>query len=430
MTDPDQLAEWVQQSRARSLELVADLTPDQLMGPRLGIVNPLLWEIGHVAWFQEKWALRHALGEAPLRFDGDALWDSSAVAHGTRWDLPLPTIEQTKAYVCEVRDRVVDRLRRDAGGREFRYLALYTVFHEDMHDEAFMYTRQTLGYAAPSISADARALASGVGPLAGDAQVPGGTFSIGAGQSEPFVFDNEKWAHPVAVAEFEIARAPVTQSEFAAFVEAAGYQRPEFWSDAGWGWRSQADARQPAYWRRHGADWERRHFDRWGALEPHHPVIHVNWYEAEAYCGWARRRLPTEAEWEAAAALEAAFDGQFAPRKRRFPWGDDPPKPSHANLDSTALGCLDVAALPEGDSAFGCRQMIGNIWEWTASDFLPYPGFQPDMYADYSQPWFHTHRVLRGGCWATRARLLRNTWRNFYPPERRDVWAGFRTCAL
>jgi iron(II)-dependent oxidoreductase len=140
--------------------------------------------------------------------------------------------------------------------------------------------------------------------------------------------------------------------------------------------------------------------------------------------------LPTEAEWEAAAALEPKADGTgFTGRKRRFPWGDEPPAPAHANLDARALACVDVGALPAGDSAFGCRQMIGNVWEWTSSDFLPYPGFAADMYADYSQPWFQTHKVLRGGCWVTRARLLRNTWRNYYTPDRRDVWAGFRTCA-
>jgi iron(II)-dependent oxidoreductase len=152
-------------------------------------------------------------------------------------------------------------------------------------------------------------------------------------------------------------------------------------------------------------------------------VLHVNWHEAEAYCRWAGRRLPTEAEWELAAA--GGLDGS----KRRFPWGEERPTPELANLDWRALGCVDVAAFPAGDSVFGCRHMIGNVWEWTASDFLPYPGFVADPYKEYSAPWFGTHKVLRGGCWATRSRLLRNTWRNFYLPDRRDVWAGFRTCA-
>ncbi|HTU21401.1 MAG TPA: SUMF1/EgtB/PvdO family nonheme iron enzyme [Gemmataceae bacterium] len=257
--------------------------------------------------------------------------------------------------------------------------------------------------------------------------MPGGTFMLGGTPEEPFVFDNEKWAHPVSLRPFAIARAPVTQSEFAAFVEADGYRRPELWSEVGWHWRQTAQAEQPLYWQRDRHGWLRRDFDRWLPLEPHRPVLHVSWYEAEAYCRWAGRRLPTEAEWEAAAA---ASGPDLAVPKRRFSWGDTPPDATRAQLDGYALGCCDVAALPAGDSAWGCRQMIGNVWEWTADAFGPYPGFTPDPYRDYSQPWFATHKVLRGGAWMTRSRLLRNTWRNFYKPERRDVWAGFRTCAL
>jgi iron(II)-dependent oxidoreductase len=158
--------------------------------------------------------------------------------------------------------------------------------------------------------------------------------------------------------------------------------------------------------------------------------MHVSWYEADAYAKWAGRRLPTEAEWEMAAAAEPEAGGcGILPRKRLYPWGDEPPTPGRANLDGTETGVLPVAALPAGDSAFGCRQMIGNVWEWTASDFLPYPEFAADPYKEYSAPWFGAHKVLRGGCWMTRPRLIRNTWRNFYTPDRRDVWAGFRTCA-
>jgi iron(II)-dependent oxidoreductase len=426
----DALLDLIPEARQRTFDLVADLADEQLMGPRLAIVNPLRWEIAHVAWFQEHWVLRHGLGEPPMRADGDALYDSSAVAHDTRWDLPLPSRADTLAYMGEVRDRVIHRLQREDPSPRLLYLALYTVFHEDMHDEAFTYTRQTLGYPAPPGPAD-RAGAD-AGPFPGDASVPGGTFLLGGGTEELFVFDNEKWAHPVEVAPFRIARSPVTQEEFAAFVGDGGYARRELWSEGGWAWRAGVLAEGPAYWRRRAAGgWERRDFDRWVPLEPHRPVLHVNWHEAEAFCRWAGRRLPTEAEWEAAAALEPRADGTgYSGRKRRFPWGDAAPTPARANLDARALGCVDVGALPAGDSAFGCRQMIGNVWEWTSSDFLPYPGFTPDMYSDYSQPWFRTHKVLRGGCWVTRARLLRNTWRNFYPPDRRDVWAGFRTCAV
>jgi iron(II)-dependent oxidoreductase len=156
----------------------------------------------------------------------------------------------------------------------------------------------------------------------------------------------------------------------------------------------------------------------------------VCWHEAEAWSRWAKRRLPTENEWEAAASCERSAAGELVDARRRHPWGDAPADARTANLDFRAAGCADVAAHAAGDSAFGCRQLLGNVWEWTASDFMPFPGFEPGPYRDYSQPWFGTHKVLRGGCFVTRSRIARNAYRNFYTPERRDVWAGFRTCAL
>jgi iron(II)-dependent oxidoreductase len=430
-----ELAAWVHDARQRTFDLIADLSDEQLFGPQLAIINPLLWEIGHVSWFQEKWVLRTAAAQPPIRRNADALYDSAAVHHDTRWDLPLPSRDETLAYIRAVRDRVADRLERGEADDRERYFVRLSVFHEDMHTEAFTYTRQTLGYPAPRFTrapeaAPAAPLDSDADPIAGDAEIPGGTFLLGAlrpfdrstgsGQAthEPFVFDNEKWAHPVDVRPFAIARAAVTQAEFAAFVDGGGYANRAWWSEAGWRWRAQAQAEHPMHWRRH-AGWMRRDFDRWLPLEPHRPVIHVNWFEADAYCRWAGRRLPTEAEWEVAAA---GYD------KRRFPWGAGRPRPQHANLAWQHMGCVDVGALPAGDSAFGCRQMIGNVWEWTNSVFGPYPGFEVDPYKEYSEPWFHTHMVLRGGAWPTQPRLLRNTWRNFYQPHRRDVWGGFRTC--
>jgi iron(II)-dependent oxidoreductase len=294
-----------------------------------------------------------------------------------------------------------------------------------MHAEAFTITRQTLAYPAPPPAGGPGAgLAGGDAPWGGDAPVAGGSFRLGAEPGAAFVFDNEQWAHPVELRPFAIARAPVTQAEFAAFVEDGGYRRRTLWGAEGWAWRQREGAEQPAYWRREARGWRRRDFDRWVPLEPHRPVVHVNWYEAEAYCRWAGRRLPTEAEWEAAAS-RAPGGG----RKSPHPWGDGEPTPGRANLDGGARGCVGVAAHPEGDSPCGCRQMTGNVWEWTADPFLPYPGFAPGPYKEYSAPWFGDHKVLRGGCWATRGRMLRNTWRNFYRPERRDVFAGFRTCA-
>ena len=184
----------------------------------------------------------------------------------------------------------------------------------------------------------------------------------------------------------------------------------------------------PAYWSRGENGWLRRHYNQWVSMEEHAPVIHVSWYEAEAYCNWANRRLPTEAEWEMAASAEPEGNGITA-RKRRYPWGDDPVTENRANLNSRFMGCVDVGAFPEGDSAFGCRQMLGNVWEWTSSPFYSFPGYIVDFpYKEYSAPWFGYRKVLKGGAWATRSRLANNNFRNFFQPHRNDIFAGFRTC--
>ena len=424
-----QLIDYAIDARSRTLELIADLSDDHLIGPQLKIVNPPLWEIGHIAWFQEHWILRHHLQKSPIRADGDTLYDSSNVHHDTRWSLPLPSRQGTLDYMQQVLDSVIDQLQTREPGAEATYFSLLATFHEDMHTEALTYTRQTHGYPAPELTLDGVAAPGAGGPWPGDVEIPGGTYLLGSPPDLPFVFDNEKWAHAVEVQPFAMARAPVTNAEFAGFVDSQGYQRQEFWSPEGWLWRQQSGAEHPVYWQYDGG-WWRRHFDQLVPLEPYCPVIHVNWYEAEAYCRWAGRRLPTEAEWELAASAEPSADGQgITSHKRHYPWGDAMPTPEHANMGWQAMGCMPVNALPKSDSAFGCRQMIGNVWEWTRTDFGPYPGFSADPYKDYSEPWFTGHKVLRGGCWTTRMRLIRNSWRNFYPPHRRDVLGGVRTCA-
>ena len=427
---PRELIAQMEDARARTLTLIEGLDAEQLMGPRLPTVNPLRWEIGHAAYFHEYWVLRQHLGEAPGHPAVDRLYDSITIAHDTRWDLPLPPLDQTLGYMDGVLQRVRHHLANDGPDPKRDYLTQYAVFHEDMHTEAFTYTRQTLSYPAPKIGAtmDGSRQAGGI---EADVEIPGGEFILGARPGDGFAFDNEKWGHSVQVQPFRIARATVSNTDFAVFVEDGGYRRPALWDEEGWQWRAAAGLEHPVYWRRGAEGWEWRHFDRWRPLSPDAAVIHVSWHEARAWCRWAGRRLPTELEWEVAAAGEPTANGRtLAPVKRRYPWGDAPPDPSRANLDGGALGTIDVAALPAGDSAFGCRQMLGNAWEWTDTVFEPYPGFTPDMYRDYSMPLFGQTRVLRGGGWATRSRLIRNTWRNYYGPDRNDVFAGFRTCAL
>ncbi|MBA2525836.1 MAG: ergothioneine biosynthesis protein EgtB [Pyrinomonadaceae bacterium] len=445
----------LKETRALTIELVVDLNNTQLIGPPLQIVNPLRWEIAHIAWFQEFWLLRHLRSQPPILKHGDELYDSARVAHDTRWDLPLLNRDETFSYMGQVLERVIEQTcygshrLRDAEGYDEEYFLNLVLLHEQMHDEAITYTRQTLSYSPPAIgtaerqagdvaAADRMRLA-GQTPrliqdddvLRGDAEVPGGKFTIGSTSEQGFVFDNEQFAHEVEIAPFTISKTAVTNDEFRDFVEDAGYRRSELWTLEGWQWRTSVCAEHPVYWRGEGnSRWLRRNFDEWVSLNERLPAININWYEADAYCRWAGRRLPTETEWELAASAEPAAGGRgITTHKRRYPWGIGSPTLELANLDWRAMGCISVDALPNSDGAFGCRQMIGNVWEWTASDFKPYPGFIAGPYKEYSEPWFGDHKVLRGGCWATHSRLIHNTYRNFYTPDRRDVWTGFRTCA-
>ena len=429
-----ELVEQLKDARTRELELFSDLTEEQLVGPPMPIIEPPLWEVGHVGWFQERWILHRLDGAASLSPNADQLYDSFNIANTRRWSLRYPKRGETLAYLAAVLERCISRLDGRKPSAEEVYFYRLATYHEDMHGETLTHIRQTLGYTAPTLS-KASGPETPAAPEPGfelhDVEIPGGTYWLGATAEIPFVFDNEKWAHPVAVRPYHISATPVTNAEFQRFVAAGGYQQRELWSEEGWRWRQEAKAEHPVYWRREGDQWLWRRFDALAPLELFQPVIHVNWHEASAYCAWAGRRLPTEAEWELAASAQPAADGRgISDHKRLYPWGDEPPTPPRANLDSAAMGCLDVRALPAGDSALGCRQMIGNVWEWTADTFDAYPGFELGPYETYSAPSFGQQKVLRGGCWATRSRLIRNTFRNFYTPDRNNIFAGFRTCAL
>jgi iron(II)-dependent oxidoreductase len=349
----------LEEALSTTRKLFAVIEGERLLGPLLAIANPPLWELGHVAWFHEFWVHRRGDPAAPSRIPGaDALYDSSRVAHDSRWSLPLPNLEATWDHLDGVVARTRDQLARAEPDDELAYFVALSLFHHDMHNEAFTYTWHTLGYPPAGASGP-----SPVGPgEAGDVTIPAGPFELGSRPRTGFVFDNEKWAHVVALDAFAIARLPVTNREFLRFVEDGGTT--------------------PRDWRKSGHGWQLRRYDRWVDLPADEPVMHVSWHEAEAYCRWSGRRLPTEAEWER-AALEGAMQG------------------------------------------------TGAVWEWTSSRFTPYPGFSPDPYRDYSAPWFvQDHRVLRGGSFATPARLVRPRFRNFFKPERADVFCGFRTCAV
>jgi iron(II)-dependent oxidoreductase len=343
--DAARLAVNLRDARARTLELVCDLDDQQLIGPKLDIVNPMLWEIGHVAWFAENFIEQRVYEQAPLNDAAQSLYDSIAIHHHERWDLPLLSREATFAYMQQVLDALLQRLDRGRANALDSYLYQFAAFHEDMHGEAFTWARQTLAYPTPQLAVAGTSQAqSAAGALDGDVRVPGGEFLLGAPGDAPFVFDNEKWCHRVVLESFQIAKAPVTNSQFAEFVIDGGYERREFWTDAGWNWRDNNSAAHPVYWHYdEPATFTMRVFDQTLDLPAHQPVMHVNWYEASAWCRWAGRRLPREAEWEAAAIGLATIDGsRLADEKRRYPWGNEAPEPGCAVLDSRTIGCVDV----------------------------------------------------------------------------------------
>ena len=413
------------EAREYTKSLYAHLTLDQRRFPCRPGVNPPAWELGHIGWFQEFWCRRQTRDDplgahTPSRIaTADAWWNSSIVPHATRWTLPLPEPDGIDAWLdATLADTLSTLASTDDGDHYFFELALY---HEDMHAETLLMTLQSLAlplpprYASmPRVGTSHATLATGRGTMATshaaiatDVHFEGGCFDMGADPAAApgrFVFDNEKWSHAVQVRPFAIATVCVTNAQFAAFVDAGGYTHRAFWNEAGWAWRCAVGATHPSCWRRDTDGWSQRRFDRWLALDPAEPVIHVNAWEAEAYCQYAGRRLPTEAEWEFAA-------------RHTLPGNE---------------GVLDLAqitpALPPQRA--GIAHLLGDVWEWTSSAFEPYPGFAADPYVDYSAPWFGDHRVLRGGSFATRSRLVHAGFRNFYRPERTDVFAGFRTCAL
>jgi iron(II)-dependent oxidoreductase len=424
------LSAWLRQSQALTDTLFSVIDGARLEVPTIPIVNPPLWEIGHIGWFQEFWIHRRGLFEAPSMIPGaDTLYDSSRVHHDTRWSLDLPDLDATRRYGKSVLERSLEMLDRGPLTDELAYFAQLAILHQDMHNEAFCTMWQTLGYPLPLPASRpaARGAEEGTDADRGDIEIPSRRLVLGAAAGSGFVFDNEKWGHEVELPGFAIARHTVTNAEFRAFVEDGGYRRRELWSDAGRLMLDELALAAPRYGRRDGDTWHVRRFDRQTALDSSEPVMHVSCHEAEAWCRWAGRRLPTEAEWECAAST-----GPDRTAKSRYPWGDTCERPIEelARLHACFGAPAAAGGFPNGASGWGARQMLGNVWEWTASRFAPYPGFSADPYQEYSAPWFvDDHRVLRGGSFATPLRLIRNTWRNFYLPHRADVFCGFRTCA-
>jgi len=426
----EDLVDRLLDTRKRELELIYDLTEEQLIGPTMRIIEPPIWELGHVGWFQDRWILQNLDKRKPSDEKADSLYDSFNIPNVERWHLMFPSRGQTVEYITDILEQIIFRLENhDPSDKEIYFYRL-VLNHEDMHTETLHHIRHTLAYSAPKLSdsLDEQPAFDDQFDLH-DVDIPGGTYLLGGTPDLPFIFDNEKWAHAVELEPFNISATPVTFAEYQKFVDEGGYLERSVWCNEGWEWLQSSGQEHPVYWKKDSPDqWIWRWFDQWMDMDPFLPMVNVNWYEANAYCEWAGRRLPTEAEWELSASSTLTPDGmKFTDEKRWYPWGNCPPEIESTNLNSLAGGLVDVRAYPLGDSGFGLRQMIGNVWEWTADTFDAYPGYVIDPYDTYSEPSFGQQKVLRGGCWATRPDVIRNTFRNFYTPDRNNIFAGFRT---
>ncbi len=413
----------------RTRLLLGELDHGLLAVPYEPGINPPVWEFGHIAFFYEYFILR-PLDHVAHQMPGfDEVWDSFEIHHKERWRHGVvPGKDDALAYYDRVTAAIRDRIATAPLTAEALYLYKYNIFHQMMHIESLIWSRQTLGYPAPSFVFPELAPPGEADPPAarGDAEVPGGRYPIGlpadsgAFATEDFGFDNEKPGHDRELAPFAISKTLVSNEEFRIFVESGAYGDGELWSFSGKCWLRDTGSHHPGYWRRNeDGTWSERIFDRWHPLDPRAPVLHVNYFEAEAYCRWAGRRLPTEFEWEAAAR---------GPEGLHFPWGNTL-DPERLDMDGARMARSPVTAFPAGASPFGCLQMLGTAWEWTSSQFLPYDGFKTDVYPYMSTLQFGDHKTTKGGSCAACSPLIRNTYRQAYYPSRRDVFVSFRTCA-
>jgi len=413
-------------SRARFLALLEPYDEPVLRRQHDLLMSPLLWDLAHVANYEDLWLVR-ALGGEPTRDGLDDLYDAFKQPRGVREALPLLDLAQASAYGDAVRERALERLEQvdvspDSPDPLLRHGFVHRMVaqHEHQHAETLLAAIQLLptdeGHLLGSVAPPP---ARAVPPV--EVLVPAGPFLMGT--DDPASLDNERPLHEVEVAACWIDAAPVTNGQYRQFLESGGYDQPQWWGPQGWAWRQEAGLVTPQFWRRDGDAWLRLRFGHLEAVPADEPVQHVTWHEADAYSRWAGRRLPTEAEWEKAARFDPATGAS-----RRWPWGGADPTEAHANLGQRHLGPAPVGAYPEGVSAVGCHQMVGDVWEWTSSDFRAYPGFEWFPYAEYSDVFYGPdYKVLRGGSWATDPSVGRTSFRNWDLPIRRQIFAGFRT---
>ena len=340
----DTIAERLQEARARTFLLVSPLSDEELHAQHDPLMSPIIWDLGHIAHFEELWLTRNLDG--PIEFvEMPGLYNPFEHPRSTRAALPLPEIDRCREIMDAIRSRVLARLVHtdtDDANPLVRdgYVFRMVLQHEYQHNETILQTLQ-LKRGTPYAPLERRATPPALrSPSGGMVRFPGGAVEIGTPDRSE-AYDNERPRHVVNVRPFFIDVDPVTNDDYLRFIEAGGYSRADYWSDGGRRWLAESNAEAPKYWYREGGRWMTRVMDRSGPVPPNHPVCHVTWYEAEAFARFAGKRLPTEIEWEAAASWDPA-----AGRKRRFPWGDEPVTPELANVDQLGFGTAPVGCLP------------------------------------------------------------------------------------
>ncbi|MFF3694507.1 ergothioneine biosynthesis protein EgtB [Streptomyces sp. NPDC002221] len=428
MTDPELLRARaltaLTAARARTGTLTSTVDDHELTSQHSPLMSPLVWDLAHIGNQEEQWLLRAVAGQDAIRPEIDSLYDAFEHPRAARPTLPLLAPAEARRYAADVRGRALDVLESTPlrGGplTDAAFAFGMIAQHEQQHDETMLITHQ-LRSGPVALTAPEPPTGTTNG-LPAEVLVPGGPFTMGT-STEPWALDNERPAHRRAVSAFHLDTAPVTCGAYLRFMADGGYREERWWEPAGWAMVREHALDAPLFWRQEGGQWLRRRF---GVTEPvplDEPVLHVSWYEADAYARWAGRRLPTEAEWEKAARHDPASG-----RSRRYPWGDGDPTAAHANLGQRHLRPASAGAYPEGQSPLGVRQLMGDVWEWTSSDFLPYPGFVAFPYREYSEVFFGPgHKVLRGGAFSVDEVACRGTFRNWDLPVRRQIFAGFRT---
>jgi len=429
-----EITDLLTEARERTLLLISGLSDEDLHRQHDQLMSPIIWDVGHIAHFEELWLTQNLDGAIEFS-EMPGMYNPFEHPRATRASLALPTLSQMMERLGEIRARVFDRLdslewNDDNPLLKGGYVYNMVLQHEYQHNETILQTLQLkkgdlyqpphrLAFAAPGESS-ARSQFTNDGEMV---SFGGGRVTIGT-DDRAAAYDNERPRHEVELRPFLIDRTPVTNGQYLDFISDGGYERKGLWSEAGRRWVNETGAVAPRYWFRDGGSWFSRIMDLVRPIAPNRPVCHVCYHEAEAFANWSGKRLPTEFEWEAAASWDPA-----ARTARSFPWGDSEATAKLANIDQLSFDIAPVETFPDNVSAIGCYGMIGDVWEWTSSDLNGYPGFQSFPYKEYSEEFFGSeYKVLRGGSWATRPGSIRNTFRNWDYPIRRQIFSGFR-CA-